>query len=229
MCFNSPARSPVWRQLWLFPPWLLARILVLERISGTCHHQLQAPGSAWTVSCEAWRQVCSVQTFRELFPVFSVLAETWEHPWVQDWGVQGEWRWYWVSLWYISWHLSQHLGACWWREDQVSHHCSCNILLWQRHWILFQPNLWSQQLLVWRQSKVEVPSLCWHSTNREQRWLIFLILQSKIICPDEVLSCIGEWSDDSDPSHSFLVGPLDYLYRRTLAEKIRCFIIRKEL
>merc|ERR1712012_425442 len=30
-----------------------------------------------------------------------------------------------------------------------------------------------------------------------------------------------------DPSHSFLVGSLDYLYRRTLAEKIRCFIIRK--
>ena len=44
---------------------------------------------------------------------------------------------------------------------------------------------------------------------------------------EEILTCIAHWNDDRDPSQSFLIGTLDYLYRRTLEDRLRCFLLKK--
>jgi len=54
-------------------------------------------------------------------------------------------------------------------------------------------------------------------------------------CPDisqteskeEVLTCIATWPDDRDASQTFLVGTLDFRYRRTDEDRLRCFLLRK--
>lgn len=44
---------------------------------------------------------------------------------------------------------------------------------------------------------------------------------------EEVLTCIATWPDDRDASQMFLVGTLDFRYRRTDEERLRCFLLRK--
>ena len=54
-------------------------------------------------------------------------------------------------------------------------------------------------------------------------------------CPDieqsesreEVLTCLGHWADDRDATQSFLVATLDFRYRRTLEDRLRCFPIKQ--
>ena len=54
-------------------------------------------------------------------------------------------------------------------------------------------------------------------------------------CPDieqsesreEVLTCLGHWADDRDATQSFLVATLDFRYRRTLEDRLRCFLIKQ--
>ena len=54
-------------------------------------------------------------------------------------------------------------------------------------------------------------------------------------CPDidqteskeEVLTCLGHWADDRDASQSFLIATLDFRYRRTLEDRLRCFLIKQ--
>ena len=46
---------------------------------------------------------------------------------------------------------------------------------------------------------------------------------------EEVLTCKAFWQDDRDASQSFMVATLDYLYRRTLEDRIRCFLVKKAL
>lgn len=54
-------------------------------------------------------------------------------------------------------------------------------------------------------------------------------------CPDisqteskeEVLTCLATWPDDRDASQTFLVGTLDFRYRRTVEDRLRCFLLRK--
>ena len=41
------------------------------------------------------------------------------------------------------------------------------------------------------------------------------------------MTCIATWSDDRDASQTFLVGTLDFRYRRTDEDRLRCFLLRK--
>ena len=49
--------------------------------------------------------------------------------------------------------------------------------------------------------------------------------------PEETLTCIGQWTDDRDAAQTFLVATLDtgHLYRRTLEDRLRCFLIKQAL
>ncbi|XP_023333381.1 uncharacterized protein LOC111705149 isoform X2 [Eurytemora carolleeae] len=53
-------------------------------------------------------------------------------------------------------------------------------------------------------------------------------------CPDlanteskeEILTCKAVWTDDRDVGQTFLLATLDYRYRRTEEERVRCFLMR---
>jgi len=50
---------------------------------------------------------------------------------------------------------------------------------------------------------------------------------TSLFLPEEVLTCIATWPDDRDASQIFLVGTLDFRYRRTEEDRVRCFLLRK--
>ena len=45
---------------------------------------------------------------------------------------------------------------------------------------------------------------------------------------DETLTCLAEWKDDRDKGQTFLIGTIDTRYRRTIEQRLRCFLLRKE-
>ena len=41
------------------------------------------------------------------------------------------------------------------------------------------------------------------------------------------MTCLAVWPDDRDASQTFIVGTLDFPYRRTAEERVRCFLLRR--
>jgi len=47
--------------------------------------------------------------------------------------------------------------------------------------------------------------------------------------PEETLSCKATWTPDDDPSETYMIGTLDYRYKRTDEERVRCFRVKNLL
>ncbi|XP_023332456.1 uncharacterized protein LOC111704454 [Eurytemora carolleeae] len=45
--------------------------------------------------------------------------------------------------------------------------------------------------------------------------------------PEETLSCKATWLREDDPTETYMIGTLDYRYKRTEEERYRCFLVKE--